>query len=99
MHGFAYYITWTLIVLMYVIAAYVLYHSEKGGFALLGALMFCIYTVLLIDAARLLMGYVEWFGITEGIGYGSIGGILVYGAIVWIAIIASLVKKKKGGAR
>ena len=92
MHGIAYYIIWTVIVLIYVITSYMLYHSEKGGYALLGVLMFCFYAILLMDVARLLLGYVEWFGITEGVGYGSLGGILVYGAIVWIAIIASLVK-------
>lgn len=95
MHGIAYYIIWTVIVLIYVITSYMLYHSEKGGFALLGVLMFCFYAILLMDVARLLLGYAEWFGITEGVGYGSLGGILVYGAIVWIAIIASLVKKKR----
>lgn len=95
MHGIAYYIIWTVIVLIYVITSYMLYHSEKGGYALLGVLMFCFYAILLMDVARLLLGYVEWFGITEGVGYGSLGGILVYGAIVWIAIIASLVKKKR----
>ena len=95
MHGIAYYITWTVIVLIYVITSYMLYHSEKGGYALLGVLMFCFYAILLMDVARLLLGYVEWFGITEGVGYGSLGGILVYGAIVWIAIITSLVKKKR----
>ena len=94
MHGIAYYTIWTVIVLIYVITSYMLYHSEKGGYALLGVLMFCFYAILLMDVARLLLGYVEWFGITEGVGYGSLGGILVYGAIVWIAIIASLVKKK-----
>ena len=96
MHGIAYYITWTVIVLIYVIAAYMLYHSEKGGYALLGVLMFCFYAILLIDMARMIVGYVEWFGITEGVGYGSLGGILVYGAIVWISLITSLVKKKGG---
>ena len=95
MHGIAYYITWTVIVLIYVITSYMLCHSEKGGYALLGVLMFCFYAILLMDVARLLLGYVEWFGITEGVGYGSLGGILVYGAIVWIAIITSLVKKKR----
>ena len=95
MHGIAYYIIWTVIVLIYVITSYMLYHSEKGGYTLLGVLMFCFYAILLMDVARLLLGYVEWFGITEGVGYGSLGGILVYGAIVWIAIIASLVKKKR----
>ena len=95
MHGIAYYITWTVIVLIYMIAAYMLFHSEKGGYVLLGALMFCFYAVLLIDVARLLMGYYEWLGITEGVGYGSLGGILVYGAVVWIAIISSLVQKKR----
>ena len=43
MHGIAYYITWTVIVLIYVITSYMLYHSEKGGYALLGVLMFCFY--------------------------------------------------------
>ena len=95
MHGIVYYITWTVIVLIYMIAAYILFHSGKGGHVLLGALMFCFYAVLLIDVARLLMGYLEWFGITEGVGYGTLGGILVHGAIVWIAIITSLVKKKR----
>ena len=95
MHGIAYYITWTVIVLIYLEAAYMLFHSEKGCLVLLGLLMFCSYAILLIDVARLLMGYLEWFGITEGVGYGSLGGILVYGAIVWIAIITSLVKKKR----
>lgn len=95
MHGIAYYIIWTVIVLIYVITSYMLNHSEKGGYTLLGVLMFCFYAILLMDVARLLLGYVEWFGITEGVGYGSLGGILVYGAIVWIAIIASLVKKKR----
>ena len=95
MHGIAYYIIWTVFVLIYLIAAYMLFHSEKGGYALLGVLMFCFYVILLMDVARLLLGYVEWFGITEGVGYGSLGGILVYGAIVWITIISSLVKKKR----
>ena len=52
MHGIAYYITWTVIVLIYLVAAYMLFHSEKGGLVLLGLLMFCFYAILLIDVAR-----------------------------------------------
>lgn len=94
MHGIAYYIIWTVIVLIYLIAAYMLFHSEKGGHVLLGLLMFGSYVVLLIDLGRMLLGYLEWFSITEGVGYGSLGGILIYGIIVWVAIISSLVKKQ-----
>lgn len=96
MHGIIYYVTWTVIVLIYVIAAFMLFNSEKGGWALLGALMFFFYIMLLFDCARILMGYVDWFPISEGVGYGSFGGLMVYGAIVWIAIISSLARKKKG---
>ena len=94
MHGIAYYIIWTVIVLIYLISAYMLSHSEKGGHVLLGLLMFGSYVVLLIDLVRMLLGYLEWFSITEGVGYGSVGGFIVYGAIVWIAILSALLTKK-----
>ncbi len=78
MNGIVYYVTWTVIVLIYVIAAFLLYNSEKGGLVLLGALMFFFYIMLLFDCARILIGYVDWFPISEGVGYGSLGGLLVY---------------------
>lgn len=68
MHGIVYYIAWTVIVLIYMIASFMLFHSEKGGLVLVGLLMFYFYAILLIDIALLLIGYVEWFGITEGVG-------------------------------
>jgi len=95
MHGIAYYITWTVIVLIYLIAVYMLFHSEKGGLVLLGLLMFASYGVLLIDLARMLLGYLEWFLITEGVGYGTLGSVFVYGAIVWITVLLSIIRKEK----
>ena len=94
MHGIAYYITWTVIVLIYLIAAFMLYHSKKGGLVLLGLLMYFFYIMLLFDCARIMIGQIDWFPISESVGYGSLGGLLVYGVIVWIAIISSLVKRK-----
>ena len=95
MHGIAYYITWTVIVLIYLIAAYMLFHSEKRGLVLLGLLMFCFYSILLIDVARLLLGYVERFVITEGVGYGTLGSFFVHGAVVWIAVLLSIIEKRR----
>lgn len=97
MHGIAYYITWTVVVIIYHIAAFMLYHSEKGVFVLFGLLMYSFYIMLLLDCARIMIGHIDWFPISESVGYGSLGGLLVYGVIVWIAIISSFVKRKGSG--
>ena len=57
MHGIAYYITWTVIVLIYLVAAYMLFHSEKGGLVLLGLLMFCFYAILLIISISIVFDF------------------------------------------
>ena len=95
MHGIAYYIIWTVIVLIYVMTSYMLYHSEKGGYTLLGVFMFCFYAILLMDVARMLLGYVEWFVITEGVGYGTLGSAFVHGAVVWITVLLSIFRKEE----
>lgn len=96
MPGLGHCVIWSLAVSVYLIAAWMLSKSEKGGRCLTGFLMFVSYTFIMFDALRVvLVDNDPWFPITQGVIHGTIGTILLYGLVVWIAIIDALIKKSK----
>lgn len=93
----AHYILLTAGVSTYLIAAWILYKSEKEGWCLLGLLMLLFYAAHLFDALILLIGEDAWFVTTEGVVHGTVGAFLLYGAMIWVSIIVIAGKKAKEG--
>ena len=96
MPGLVHCIIWSIAVSVYLISAWMLCKSEKGGRCLTGFLMFVSYTVIMYDALRVVLAETDpWFPFTSSVIHGTIGTILFYGMLVWFAIIDALVKKSK----
>ncbi len=96
MPGLGHCIIWSIAVSVYLISAWMLSKSDKGSRCLTGFLMFVLYAVIMFDAMRVVLAESDpWFPITRGVIHGTIGTILLYGVVVWIAIIYALIKKSK----
>lgn len=96
MPGLGHCIIWSIAVSVYLISAWMLIKSEKGGRCLTGFLMFVSFAVIMFDALRVVLAETDpWFPFTSSVIHGTIGTILLYGMAVWFAIIDALVKKSK----
>ena len=94
MNGAGHYIIWTIVVSAYLVTAWMLFESEKGGRSLLGFVLFNLYVVILFDAMSVLIADSDpWFPFTVSVVHGSIGAVLLYGAVIWISIIVINVRK------
>ena len=95
MHGLGHYLIWSIVVSVYLIEAWMLCKSEKGGLSLLGLIMLVFYSCILFDGLRVITGETSCFPFTVGVCHGTIGTVLIYGAVFWIAIIDINVRKRK----
>ncbi len=73
MNGAGHYIIWTIVVSVYLIVAWMLFNSEKGGRCLLGLFMFSFYATVLFDALRVLVDCDPWFPFTVSVIHSSLG--------------------------
>ena len=86
-NGFVLNVVWTVVVAVYLISSWMLCKSEKGGRCLLGLILFTFYITIAFDAIRLYLADLDsWFPFTEGVFYGTIGSLIVYGVIIWISV-------------
>ncbi len=83
----------TLGVSIYLVSAWLLCHSDKALRCLLGLILFMFYAVIVLDIFRFIITEDPWFRFTEGVLHGSIGVILLYGTMIWIALVVNAVRK------
>lgn len=100
MYGVGHYIIWTIAVSAYLVTAWMLFKSEEGGRSLLGFVLFNLFVVVLFDALRVLIADSDlWFPFSISVIHGSLGAVLLYGAVIWISIIVINVRKAEDQER
>ena len=57
--------------------------------------MFMFYGIVYLDMLKRLFGEDPWFPFTEGVVHGTIGAIVLYGAVIWTSVIVINVRTKK----